>query len=239
MKCENCGEEILNHAKFCPHCGAKTSLEKVEGKSVIVALMLSFILAGTGIAYAGKRQKGISLFFIGVIFAILAIRVRMCTVLALIVWIYSLHETYKEARVANGASNPSLVGDIRGFSTNKKIAAVVAISLIILIFVGGVIAAFSPESEDYDDLSQYFIFSDDGSLDNDDHDSEGDEVSYHYEDEYGSSDTGGKAYDDGSVESHQSGSGDYEDYQIDSYMDGDGNICGTLENGGKTYYIED
>lgn len=67
--------------------------------------------------------------------------------------------------------------------------------------------------------------------------SDGHDVSYHYEGEYGSSDTHGKVYDDGSVESHQKGTTDYGDYQIDSYMDSDGKVHGTVDVGGKTYHV--
>lgn len=245
MKCENCGEEILNHAKFCPHCGAKTYPKVAGEKSMITALILSFIFVGTGIAYAGKKQKGISLFFIGLIFAVLAMRVPICTIFALIVWIYSLYETYMEVRVANGVSDPHLLEDIRSFPTNKKIAAGIIIAIVFLMLIGGVIAALSTTHDGndstYDDLSDYYVFDNDESSGDDGYDSysDGDDVHYHYEDEYGSSDINGKVYDDGSVESHQTGHTDYGDYQIDSFMDSDGNLHGTVETGGKTYRVED
>ena len=60
MKCKKCGTENPDDAQFCTVCG-----EKFEGttanadKSMFAAIIISFILTGLGIAYAGNKKKGI------------------------------------------------------------------------------------------------------------------------------------------------------------------------------------
>lgn len=65
----------------------------------IIALVISFIFTGLGIAYLGDIKKGVGLFAIGVICNLLGMYVwRIFNYIALIVWIAALYLTYKEAQ---------------------------------------------------------------------------------------------------------------------------------------------
>ena len=65
----------------------------------IIALVISFIFTGLGIAYLGDIKKGVGLFVIGVICSILGMYVMgIFTYIAIIVWIAALYLTYKEAQ---------------------------------------------------------------------------------------------------------------------------------------------
>ncbi|MBQ6138631.1 MAG: hypothetical protein IJI80_03010 [Methanobrevibacter sp.] len=65
----------------------------------IIALVISFIFTGLGIAYLGDIKKGVGLFVIGVICNLLGMYVwRIFNYIALIVWIAALYLTYKEAQ---------------------------------------------------------------------------------------------------------------------------------------------
>ena len=69
---DKCGHKLVNEkGKFCDRCGAELKYESdssagssvnipvyTEEKSMAVAMILSFIFAGTGIAYAGNLEKG-------------------------------------------------------------------------------------------------------------------------------------------------------------------------------------
>ena len=77
MICENCGTENPNNARFCRKCGKTFVI--VDGdnvgvvkkdKNMILAVIISFFLAGLGIAYAGNTKKGVLIF---TIFALLVI----------------------------------------------------------------------------------------------------------------------------------------------------------------------
>ena len=270
MFCENCGSEIPDDATFCPNCGSKSksrSASKVtvkKDKNMITALIISFILTGLGIFYAGNKKKGIILFVVGLIFSFFGIAISICAAIGILIWAYALYETYNEVKIANGESNPNLIEDVKGFPKNKKIGAIIVIAIILLIVIGGIVGAFTPKTttnaddldDDYD--SELDSVNDSSSVSSDDYSSSGSsdysssssdgsgsyssssnghDVSSHYEGEYGSSDTHGTVYDDGSVEAHETGHTDYGDYKIDSYMDSDGNLHGDVEVGGQTYHV--
>lgn len=257
MFCEYCGKEISDDSTFCQNCGKEVkdnAAKPSKEKNMILALIISFILTGLGIAYAGNMKKGIILFIVGVIFTVLGTGISICALIGLLIWAYALYETYNEVKIANGEPNPNLINDIKGFPTNKKIGSIIVIAIIFLLLIGGVIGAFTPKNTINHDYSTY---------DNDDEDIDTDTPSYtsssssdddsyssssspssdgydthsHYDGEYGSSDTYGKVHDDGSVDAYQTGHTDYGDYQIDSHMDSDGNIHGSVNVGGKTYYV--
>ena len=74
----------------------------MEGKSMdtkaIIALVISFIFTGLGIAYLGDIKKGVGIFAIAIILGILNLYVSsIFYYIALIVWIVALYLTYKEA----------------------------------------------------------------------------------------------------------------------------------------------
>ena len=261
MFCENCGKKIPDDVKFCPFCGhvnkdgVKAVKNQSSDKNMILALVISFFFTGLGIAYAGDKKKGIILFIVGLTFGIMGRAVHILSIVAIVVWAYALYETYNQVKRANGESNPNLIEDIKGFPTSKKIGAIIVIAIIFLIVVGGVICALMPAQDttsngysnndynynsdsSFDDSSSSSSSSGDGASYSSSKSSDGYDTHTHYESEYGSSDTYGKVHDDGSVDSYQKGSTDYGDYEINSHMDSDGNVHGTVDVGGKTYYVD-
>ena len=256
MFCENCGSKIPDGAAFCENCGSKIKSKNASNeaasirkdKNMITALIISFILIGLGIAYAGNKKKGIILFIVGIVFSILGIAIPVCSIVAILIWAYGLYETYNQVRIANGEANPNLIEDIKGFPTNKKIGAIIVIAIIGLIVIGSVVGALTPKHDTTDDDDLDDDYDTDTDLDDSSSGSEssssssssssdGYDTHSHYEDEYGSADLEGRVNDDGSVDAHQTGHTDYGDYEIDSHMDSDGNIHGTVDVGGKTYHV--
>ena len=261
MFCEKCGEQNPDDANFCKGCGRKLKprVAKQE-KSMILALILSFILTGIGVAYAGNVKKGILLFAVSLIFNVLGFGFSFFRIIAIFIWVFAMYVTYIEVENANGHDNPNILEDFKSWTTNRKIVSLIVIAVILLIAMGGVIGALAPQhnSSDYiDDHSSYSssksssgssysssgsgsgssYHSSSGSSGSYSSSSNGRDVESHYDGEYGSADTHGTVYDDGSVESHQTGHTAYGDYQIDSYMDSNGNIHGTVDAGGRTYYV--
>ena len=65
----------------------------------IIALVISFIFTGLGIAYLGDLKKGVGIFAIAVILSLLGLYVSsIFNYIAIIVWIAALYLTYKEAQ---------------------------------------------------------------------------------------------------------------------------------------------
>lgn len=213
-----------------------------ESKNMILALIISFILPGLGIAYAGNMKKGIIIFVLGIIFNFLGRAIPLFAIIGIMIWAYGLYCTYNEVKMANGDSNPNLIEDWKGWNTNKKIISAIVILVIFLIVVSTVIGAFAPKTnheikDSTPSNSSYSSLPSTSDSKSSSSSSNGQDVSYHYDGKEGSSDTHGKVYDDGSVESHQTGHTKYGDYQIDSYMDSDGNVHGSVQTGGKTYRV--
>ena len=72
-------------------------------KNMIVAIIISFIFTGLGIAYAGDIKKGVGLFAVGVVLNILGLWVNMIfSYISIIVWIVGLYLTYQEVKMVNG-----------------------------------------------------------------------------------------------------------------------------------------
>ena len=72
-------------------------------KNMIVALIISLIFTGLGIAYAGDVKKGVILFAIGVVLNILGMWVSLIfSYISIIVWIVALYLTYQEVKAVNG-----------------------------------------------------------------------------------------------------------------------------------------
>ena len=72
-------------------------------KNMIVAMIISFIFTGLGIAYAGDLKKGVGLFAVAVVLNILGMFVnRIFSYISLIVWIAALYLTYQEVKAVNG-----------------------------------------------------------------------------------------------------------------------------------------
>ena len=150
MFCENCGKEMPDDATFCPHCGGgmgKNAVKTVKNeKNMIIALIISFLLTGLGIFYAGNKKKGILLFIAGLIFYILGRAIPICTIIGVLIWAYGLYDTYNQVKIANGESNPNILNDFKHMTTPKKIGAIVLALLVLLAVAGSVMLAFSPNT---------------------------------------------------------------------------------------------
>ena len=70
---------------------------------MIVALIISIIFTGLGIAYAGNIKKGVGIFAVAVLLNILGMWVSgIFAIISLIVWVAGLYLTYQEVKIANG-----------------------------------------------------------------------------------------------------------------------------------------
>ena len=114
--CDKCGHKLVNEKrKFCERCGAELKYESdssagssvnipvhTEEKSMAVAMILSFIFAGTGIAYAGNLEKGIGIFVVSIIVNFITIFTGgIFFIFTLAVWIAGMVLTYKEVEKVN------------------------------------------------------------------------------------------------------------------------------------------
>ena len=114
--CDKCGHKLVNEkGKFCDRCGAELKYESdssvssgvnipvyTEEKRMAVAMLLSFIFAGTGIAYAGNLEKGIGIFVVSIIVNFITIFTGgIFFIFTLAVWIAGMVLTYKEVEKVN------------------------------------------------------------------------------------------------------------------------------------------
>lgn len=93
--CPGCGCEVIESAEVCPKCGTRVGKEKktayprlpngdlVTGeKSVAIAVILGFLIPGTGAMYGGKIGLGIVILILSYALIIVAI--------GIIPWIYGI-----------------------------------------------------------------------------------------------------------------------------------------------------
>ena len=114
--CDKCGHKLANEkGKFCERCGAEVKYGSdssagsnvnipvyTEEKSMAVAMILSFIFAGTGIAYAGNLEKGIGIFVVSIIVNLLTIfSGGVFIFISIILWFVGLAFTYQEVEIVN------------------------------------------------------------------------------------------------------------------------------------------
>ena len=106
--CHSCGEQILEAAELCPHCGVRQrdSSTEVE-KDPVVAVVLSFFLAGAGQVYNGQVGKGVVL-IVAEIFLLTIIFITIWFVIGLffvpiwlLVWGYAMWDAYDKAEKIN------------------------------------------------------------------------------------------------------------------------------------------
>ena len=66
-----------------------------------IALIISFLLPGLGIAYLGNTKRGVTIFAIAVIFRILKIFVLGLygSIIFFLIWAYGLYATYEETQL--------------------------------------------------------------------------------------------------------------------------------------------
>ena len=72
-------------------------------KNMWIAMIISFIFTGLGIAYAGNVQKGVGLFAAAILCNILGMKVSVIlSIISIVIWIYGLYATYQEVKLVNG-----------------------------------------------------------------------------------------------------------------------------------------
>ncbi|MBE6496963.1 MAG: hypothetical protein E7Z81_01565 [Methanobrevibacter sp.] len=72
-------------------------------KNMAIAIIISFLLTGLGIAYAGDVKKGLIFFAIAIVLNILGMWVSFIfSIISLIFWVYALYQTYLEVKAVNG-----------------------------------------------------------------------------------------------------------------------------------------
>ena len=73
------------------------------GDNKVVALVISFIFTGLGIAYLGDIKKGVAFFASGVILSCFGFWISgIFSYIAILVWIVALYMTWKEAEEVCG-----------------------------------------------------------------------------------------------------------------------------------------
>ena len=135
MYCPRCGNEIADNARFCGNCG--NQIKKVDNdsneKSMLLALFLSFFFISMGIFYAGKRKKAVILFLATFIVFYLRHAIPICYAIAMLMWIHSIYETYRQVRLANGEANPNLIEDIKSLPDSENTLPVIVIMMLFII----------------------------------------------------------------------------------------------------------
>lgn len=72
-------------------------------KNMTTAIIISVILTGLGIAYAGNIKKGVTYFGMAVILNILGFWVSgIFSYISILVWAYGIYQTYLEVNAVNG-----------------------------------------------------------------------------------------------------------------------------------------
>ena len=71
-------------------------------KNMKIALLISLVFTGLGIAYAGNIKKGVALFAAKIACNILSMSMtNMFYYMGIILWLYGLYETYIEVNAVN------------------------------------------------------------------------------------------------------------------------------------------
>jgi len=121
--CANCGKEIPPGNAFCQNCGAPVQAgsqpaptygtipqmapgPQAPSRSMVVALVLSFILPGLGQYYAGQKKKGRNFIIIAIVL-FLTIFLEIGIILYPLFWLYSMVDTFMTVRKANSGLAPT------------------------------------------------------------------------------------------------------------------------------------
>ena len=74
-----------------------------QEKNMAIALIISLVFTGLGIAYAGDATKGIIIFGLAVLMNLLAWYVALLfAFIGIIIWFLGMYLTYKQVKIANG-----------------------------------------------------------------------------------------------------------------------------------------
>ncbi len=131
--CQDCivqGVELLRNQ----HRSSKSSFAQAQ-TSPLAALVLSFICPGLGAAYNGQTYKALIYFAVTVGLFQMAVLTRMPLFFLGVfgMWLYSLVDAWKTARLIRSGAKPDLAEDIlvQRFSGNPKLWG------FLLLFLGG------------------------------------------------------------------------------------------------------
>ena len=164
MFCENCGNELEENAKFCSKCGTQVNnafFIKKE-KNMYIALILSFLFAGLGMIYAGNTKKGLIFIALRIITAVIGVFIYIFIFISMLIWAYSLYETYNEVKIANGVRNPNILNDFKNWNNSKKLLTIIAVSIVLIFMVSGVYSVLDAYYG-YDDSPPYYSSGSGGS----------------------------------------------------------------------------
>lgn len=142
MFCENCGCELSDDATFCSGCGSRVGAGSRD-KNIYIALVLTFLLTGLGSIYAGNVKKGLVLLILRLLFAVIGLFLSVFLVFSVLVWTYAFYEVYKDVQIANGRQNPKLLADFRTWDQNRKVIAILIVSIIAIFTLFGCAGLFS------------------------------------------------------------------------------------------------
>lgn len=68
-----------------------------------IAMVISILFTGLGIAYAGNLKKGVALFGIVIVLNVLGMwTYNIFNKITILLWIYGLYATYMEVKLVNG-----------------------------------------------------------------------------------------------------------------------------------------
>lgn len=122
--------------------------KKSESKQtdMLLVLIISFVLAGIGVAFAGNVKKGIIIFIAWIITTLIF------APLGTIIWVYGLYATYIEVNSSYGDEYFDIIKKWKSLSKIKKrIIIVGAFILLILIVFSGALNTFSALGSPYGD----------------------------------------------------------------------------------------
>ncbi len=112
--CPNCGKELMPTDAFCLNCGFPVAARLRQGQGAMPptlavqqavpskdgwrAIVLSFFLAGLGLLYLGKRNRG--RIFLGISVVLLALSFINAYLLIpyILFWVYDMVDTFVTAR---------------------------------------------------------------------------------------------------------------------------------------------
>ncbi len=111
MFCSNCGHEMKPDEGACEICGTKAghtpqtgnpnpSNYKMNIKSEVLAILISVLLPGLGILYAGQA-KGVIYFFGFVIFSVIMFFLPLGFIFVFLGWLFLIYKSYETARNYN------------------------------------------------------------------------------------------------------------------------------------------
>ncbi|WP_295620699.1 zinc-ribbon domain-containing protein [uncultured Methanobrevibacter sp.] len=108
--CPSCGTELSPNVKFCPNCGFNldkmtantqgTIIKKVQKKTPIVAVILSFLFPGLGQFYNDQSTKGLYFLILAIVSWILML-ILIGVLTYILIWLWSIFDAYQSAEAIN------------------------------------------------------------------------------------------------------------------------------------------